>query len=80
MANNRAAYRTVVSPITSLLQFKLTLFNLDICNTSMHDCHQNAKCSSAMSNWEYNCTCNEGFSGNGTDCEGKFLKKILAEY
>jgi hypothetical protein len=46
----------------------------------MHDCHQNAKCSSAMSNWEYNCTCNEGFSGNGTDCEGKFLKNILAEY
>ncbi|CAB3987940.1 latent-transforming growth factor beta-binding 4-like isoform X1 [Paramuricea clavata] len=46
----------------------------DICDTTMHDCHQNATCSSAMSDREYNCTCNKGFSGNGTHCEEIIMK------
>lgn len=32
-------------------------------------CHINSTCSNSLGG--FNCSCNDGFSGNGTDCEGK---------
>ena len=34
-----------------------------------NDCHYNATCTNTVGS--YNCTCNDGFEGNGTSCEGK---------
>ena len=43
---------------------------LDIneCENS-NDCHMNATCANSIGS--YSCACNNGFSGNGTICEGK---------
>ena len=36
----------------------------------MHDCHGNATCTETFGS--YICTCNGGFSGPGTVCEGQW--------
>ena len=42
--------------------------DIDECESNGHDCHVNATC--ANNNGLYTCACNDGFSGNGTICEG----------
>lgn len=37
------------------------------CDEGTHNCHENANCSEVMGG--FNCTCNTGFTGNGTSCE-----------
>ena len=39
-------------------------------------CDMNATCSNYLGG--FNCSCNEGFIGNGTDCEGTF--KLISCY
>ena len=41
----------------------------DECGERTHNCHENATCSDVVGG--FNCTCNTGFTGNGTFCEGK---------
>jgi len=42
---------------------------IDKCaNATLNDCHSNAICTNNTSAAGYNCTCNTGFSGNGTSC------------
>ena len=43
--------------------------DIDECTLSDHDCHMYAKCTDT--NGGYNCSCIEGFEGNGTLCKGK---------
>ena len=45
-------------------------FYLDIheCNTDMDNCHDNATCVNTIGS--HTCNCKEGFTGNGTYCEG----------
>ena len=45
------------------------------CNEGSDDCHDNATCTDT--DGSYNCTCNLGYSGNGTHCEGWFSNKDL---
>ena len=35
-------------------------------------CHFNAACNNTIGS--YKCTCNKGFTGNGTICEGKVIR------
>ena len=43
----------------------------DECNTTNHGCHVNASCNNF--DGSYFCQCNQGFSGNGTNCNGIYL-------
>ena len=55
------------------IQSSLHCPDIDECGMK-DDCHQNAECL----NFEggYNCTCLEGFTGNGTYCEGTCMCNI----
>ena len=45
-----------------------TSSDINECNEGSDDCHDNATCTDT--DGSYNCTCNPGYSGNGTYCEG----------
>ena len=40
----------------------------DECTSMNHTCHANATCSNTIGS--HNCTCNEGFYGDGNNCTG----------
>jgi len=42
--------------------------DIDECSDESRVCDENAAC--ANNEGSYSCTCNEGFTGNGTTCEG----------
>ena len=42
--------------------------DIDECS-SANECHQNATCNNTKGS--YNCTCKDGFEGNGKNCTGK---------
>jgi hypothetical protein len=41
----------------------------DECQLGTHNCHQYASCQNTHG--LFGCSCNEGYSGNGTTCEGR---------
>ena len=43
--------------------------DIDECVTGANDCDSNATCTNSPGN--FNCSCNEGYSGDGTFCLGK---------
>ena len=45
--------------------------DIDDCTGGTHDCDVNAECNNTQGS--YNCTCKDGFHGNGTNCSGNFL-------
>jgi len=42
--------------------------DIDECSAESNPCDENADCTN--SDGSYNCTCKQGFTGNGTSCEG----------
>ena len=40
-----------------------------------HNCHKHANCSNVVGS--FNCSCLNGFTGNGTFCEGELSSDIL---
>ena len=52
--------------------------DIDECHTA-NTCHQNATCNNTKGS--YNCTCNEGFKGDGRiNCTGKVLLKSIPNH
>ena len=49
--------------------FPFVTLDIDECSLNGHDCHANATCSDI--DGSYTCSCNVGYSGNGTFCTGK---------
>ena len=57
-------------PIVLVMKsYCLTVTDMNECDERTHNCHENATCSDVVGG--FNCTCNTGFTGNGTFCEGK---------
>ena len=44
------------------------------CTEGNHDCGVNAECSNTLGS--YNCTCEDGYEGNGTNCTGQSEAKV----
>ena len=57
----------LVSVISSI-NFQL---DIDECKSSNNVCDENANCSNTVG--FYNCTCKEGFTGDGRSCSGKIV-------
>ena len=48
--------------------------DIDECSADLNPCDENADC--ANNDGSYSCTCKEGFTGNGTTCQGTNWRKI----
>ena len=44
--------------------------DMDECMDGTHGCDVNAECNNTKGS--YNCTCKDGFHGNGTNCTGNY--------
>ena len=55
----------------------LMVSELDECSSDPSPCDENALCTN--SDGSYSCTCKQGFTGDGTLCEGawEFVKKLV---
>ena len=51
-----------------------TKSDIDECSEDSSPCDENADCSN--SDGSYSCTCKQGFTGNGTVCEGICLVSL----
>ena len=51
------------------------LIDINECVTGANDCDSNATCTNTPGN--FNCSCNEGYSGDGTFCFGKINTRIM---
>ena len=57
-----------------ILLFYCLSSDINECTNATHNCHDNATCTNL--DGSFNCTCNPGYMGNGTFCEGnKFLEQ-----
>ena len=46
--------------------------DIDECaNDDLNNCHEDANCTNTEGS--FNCSCNDGYSGSGTECAGKFV-------
>ena len=48
---------------------------MDECNENTSNCHINATCTNTGGS--YKCSCNAGYSGNGSSCQGQRLFKLI---
>ena len=52
---------------------------IKICGTEMDDCSEFATCSDTQPGI-YECTCNEGYTGDGKTCSGEKWYEIICFY
>lgn len=50
---------------------KYNCVEIDECKSNQHSCHENADCINTIGS--YNCRCKEGYTGNGYECERKWI-------
>ena len=60
--------RAKVTNKTSFLNSYFPPLDVDECITG-HNCNSNANCTNTIGS--YNCSCNDGFEGNGFNCSGE---------
>ena len=53
---------------TGNTRYKSCFFDVNECDLGTHNCHDNATCTNTVGS--FNCTCKDGFSGDGRHCAG----------
>ena len=62
--------------ITEIFMFDVTCSpDIDECSNGSHVCDVNANCTNTVGS--HNCTCKEGFTGNGRSCSGTASFSII---
>ena len=56
--------------------FYFYVIDINECVEDSDSCHSDANCTNTEGS--YNCTCKNGFYGNGSNCEGWYLYIFLA--
>ena len=51
--------------------------DIDECTNGTHSCDVNAVCNNTWGS--YNCTCKDGFYGDGINCTGNYLYNVVGE-
>ena len=59
----------------SLLASFLLSLDTDECASNTHNCHISATCSNTVGS--FTCSCNDGYTGDGTSCNGMQLSPFL---
>ena len=54
------------------------IIDIDECRNSSHKCDQYASCVNTVGS--HNCSCKEGFTGDGLSCSGKFLQILTLHH
>ena len=54
------------------------IIDIDECINSSHNCDQYASCINTVGS--HNCSCKEGFTGDGLSCSGKFLQILTLHH
>ena len=57
--------------VLSFIAICFTFSDIDECRNKTHNCHDNATCTNL--DGLFNCTCDPGYTGNGTYCEGNYF-------
>ena len=60
--------------LSSVLEPFLLSLDIDECAAGTHDCSPDALCVNLIGS--YNCTCKQGFLGNGKDCQGRMQSSL----
>ena len=72
--NVNALKKEIITKVHKIFNYKIIIstFFLDIdeCVINIDNCHSHAYCTDT--NGSFYCTCNHGYTGNGTFCEGFF--------
>lgn len=58
--------------------FKRNFLDIDECAAETDNCHANATCRD--NGGSFDCTCDSGYTGSGTSCEGWFWILIVSQY
>ena len=65
--------------ISISLKYILCVYtDVDECATWIDDCHDYATCNNTMGSFE--CTCDEGFNGDGKNCTGEYESIALRHF
>ena len=66
--------------INLIYELKCCFFYTDIkeCSQTPKPCHQNAACTELQGS--FNCSCNQGYNGNGTYCKGWLCYEYSHEF
>ena len=68
-------YVEITKPSQVTASFPITS-DIDECSADPSPCDENADCING--NGSYSCTCKQGFTGNGSHCEGKYANQLLS--
>ena len=58
-----------------LISIFIKILDMNECSLNTHKCHENGYCNNTKGS--YYCTCNAGYTGNGTACSGKRSQLLL---
>mgnify|MGYP002259967521 CR=1 FL=1 len=70
LRSNLNLFWTLNASLSDILHISF-IPDIDECSSAANECHQNASCHNTKGS--YNCTCKDGFEGDGKNCSGKIL-------
>ncbi len=73
-AMNKFIYYSVYYHIQCRFTGSFLSLDIDECAINTDNCHDDAVCDNTIGS--YTCTCNDGFTGDGVSCNGKYLIQI----